>query len=145
MDNPMKGEVTFEAAGKTHTLVFSTNASCALEAHLDRGIADVLDEIGTWAQKTDAKGIPIPETMEQMKARAKLVRVSLVRALFWAGLSDHHPELTIEDAGKLMTEIGGMNATVQLLTSGLTASQPDAEETSIARPSNRAERRRLRK
>ena len=84
MANPVKGAVSFEAAGKSYTLSYSINALCELEEMLGEGVTEV-------AAKMGGKGG---------------TRLSLIRALFWAGLRDHHPEVTIVESGELMREYG---------------------------------------
>jgi hypothetical protein len=139
MGNPEKGEVSFQAGGETYTIVFSNNAWCVLEAHLDRGILDIYSEIESWAPKTDAKGKPIPETKEQEQARVKRIKLGFCRALFWAGLIDRHPDLTVKQAGEIMTSAGGLLPVMNLITTGILHSQPEASGT--PRPTNRAARR----
>ena len=79
MDNPKRGEVSFEYEGQKYTLHFSTNAICALEESLDQDIGSLL------------------EAMESDKPSMRLMR-----ALFLAGLSDNHPDIGLPDAGKLI-------------------------------------------
>lgn len=88
MANPVRGQVPFETGGKAYILSYSTNALCALEAEVDMGITQVAGLIAT------------PETM----------RLGMVRAVFWAGLLDHHAGMTVDDAGALMTELGMADA-----------------------------------
>lgn len=129
----MKGEVSFAAGDKTYTLVFSNNAFCALEKHLNRGIFEIYEEIASWSPKLDAKGKPLPETKGEMEARAKRIRLGFCRALFWAGLSERHPELTLEEAGALMTDAGGLIGVMNLISTGVSASHP-APEAGSSRP-----------
>lgn len=76
--NPHKGEVEFEARGETWTLRYSTNAICALEDDLDMGVEDIIERL---------QGSP---------------RMSLVRAVFRAGLGD----VSAETAGDLVDAVG---------------------------------------
>jgi hypothetical protein len=73
------GEVGFEADGKRYTLCFSVNAICELEDALDISF----EEIRTFKKKT-----------------------KLGRAMFWAAMTDNHPDLTLKDAGKIMAAVG---------------------------------------
>lgn len=84
MANPVKGEVAFEAAGKTYTLSYSVNALCALEEAAGEGVTQIAARMG------DPQGL----------------RLAMVRSLFWAGLRDHHPEVTVEECGRLMDGVG---------------------------------------
>ena len=134
MGNPQKGEITFEAGGKDYTLVFSNNAFCVLEDYLGRGVLDIYDEIGSWSPPLDAKGKPKPETEKEATARAKRIKLSFCRALFWAGLKDRHPEMTIEAAGNLMDEVGGLVGVMKIIANGVAAASPAAKEGGSARP-----------
>lgn len=146
MDNPIKGEVSFEAEGKAWTLVFDNNAWCALEAHLDRGILDIYQEIGSWSPPMDDKGEPLPETPQQANVRAKRIRMGFCRALFWAGLTARHRGMTIERAGTLMTSAGGLLGVMNLIAKGVSLAQSGTDEgqqtKAAARPPKGARRRR---
>jgi hypothetical protein len=133
MANPHRGEVSFEANGKIWTLRYSANALCALEAELDRGILDIAAEMQSWGPPLGADGKPLDETADQVAARARRVRLSFVRALFWAGLTEDAPHLTLAHAGDLMTEIGGLQVAVSLVVDAFAKAFPDAE-TKDARP-----------
>lgn len=84
MANKHKGEVSFEVAGVNYTMRFSANALCELEDALDMGINAVATQLGNPAS----------------------LRLKTVRAVFWAGLRDHHPDMTTVQAGDLVTELG---------------------------------------
>ena len=86
MANANRGEVEFTAGGKTYTLRYTTNALCELEDALDCGL---------------------PEIVERVRD-PKSVRLSTVRALVWAGLREHHPDITLLQAGTLVGEYGMM-------------------------------------
>jgi hypothetical protein len=79
-----KRETSFVAAGKTYTMVFSINALCELESDFD----DVVGEVAAVLAGTGKK------------------RITVMRKVFRAGLSDHHPEVTEKEAGAIMTAIG---------------------------------------
>lgn len=83
MANRFKGEVPFEANEKTYTMRFSANALCELEGVTGIGVNAVANQIAN------------PETL----------RLTMVRAVFWAGLRDHHPEITLHQAGEIITDI----------------------------------------
>lgn len=82
MANPHRGDTDIQAGDRSYTLCFSSNAVCEMEEHFDRPIA----EIGT-----------------MLDAGA---RFSDLRAVFWHGLRRHHPDLSLEDAGDVMDEVG---------------------------------------
>jgi len=112
MDNPKRGEVSFEADGKTYKMHFSTNAICALEEALDQDIGTLLDT---------------------MDGESPSMRV--MRALFQAGLSDNHPQVTVYDAGAIIDEITLAKAG-ELISSAVEKSFLAAEAGS-AKPGNR--------
>lgn len=89
MSNSLRGQSTFTSAGRSFTFCLSVNAICALEDHFEKGIA----AIGA------------------MMADPANLRFGTMRAVFWAGLRDHHAELTLEDAGRVMSEMGIPEAT----------------------------------
>lgn len=84
MANPVKGEVAFEAAGRPYTLSFSVNALCELEEALGLSVARISEVMG------DDNSVSLRN----------------VRALVWAGLRDHHPEVTQVEAGRLIDAVG---------------------------------------
>src|SRR5690606_4502101 len=85
MANPFRGGVPLTVGDKTYTLSFSVNAICELEDHFGgKPVAQIAD------------GLDDP----------KNVRMSTVRALVWAGLRDHHEEVSLKDAGLLASEAG---------------------------------------
>jgi len=143
MDNPETGDVSFEANGKTYVLRYTTAAYVALEAHLDRGIIDIYEELSTWSPPFDpAKQAPLKETPEQLVARVKRMRLGFMRALFWAGFHDLHREVTIEQAGELMETIGGMMEAYRLVVGGVSQSQARVGDGAARPPKGAAGRRR---
>jgi hypothetical protein len=83
MANKAKGEVGFEVDGKSYTLVFSINALCELENQLGGDVANIA-----------AAGF------------GGIKRYSTLRATFWAGLTDHHPNMTLQAVGKIINALG---------------------------------------
>ena len=96
MANPARGEVALKAGGLEYTLKFSTNAICELEDRLDKGLNTIV---------------------------ANMERVSTVRALLWAGLRAHHPEVTIAGVGEIIDGIG-IAAVTDTLGKALAAAFP---------------------
>lgn len=80
MANPHRGDTAVE--GTPYTLCFSSNSVCEMEEHF---------------------GAPISEVGAMLDGSAKL---SHIRAVLWFGLRRHHPELSEEDAGDVLDEIG---------------------------------------
>jgi len=81
--NKNKGEVSFEANERSYTMRFSANALCELEDVLNMGVNDVAEQM----------------------SKPKNLRIKTVRGIFWAGLRDHHPEITIQKAGDIIQDI----------------------------------------
>lgn len=101
MANPHRGEVSFDADGTLYTLHFSTNAFCELEAEMGVGlmqIAALLDK---------------PEKLSMQN----------LRLLFWAGLRDRHPDISLTDAGRIMDAFGMLDA-IQLAAKAFEAAFP---------------------
>jgi hypothetical protein len=104
MANAHKGELAFQAGGQDYTLRFSANAICELEQQVDRAEADIVASL---------QGTP---------------RYSLIRAVLWAGLTGHHPGITLKAAGDIMDALGGLAAAMQIVTRGLVLAFPDAPQ-----------------
>lgn len=139
MDNPETGDVSFEARGKRYTLRYTTAAFVSLEAHLDRGIFDIYEELATWSPQFDPKTKkPVPESDEQTLARIRKLRVGFMRALFWAGFHDLHRDVTVDEAGEIMKEIGGMMAAYRLVVEGISAAQQPPQAEAAGRPPKRS-------
>lgn len=83
MANKFKGDVSFESGEKTYTMRFSANALCELEDALEMGVNAIATHLAN------------PESM----------RWKMVRVVFWAGLRDHHQEITLHQAGEIITDI----------------------------------------
>lgn len=104
MANPMKGEASLRLAdGRTLTLAYSFDALCAVEEVAARSISEVLAEI--------SKGAP---------------RLTTARALIYGGLQQHHPEVTLTEAGELILSDGP--AVSEAMNRALAAAFPKAAE-----------------
>lgn len=100
MGNVVKGEVTFLDGDVTYTLLFDINTLCTLEAALGlNSIAEL--ELG-----------------EGMSTRT-------LRTVFWAGLIEHHPDLTEIAAGKILTRISSGEALSKVMQA-VAAAFPEA-------------------
>lgn len=87
MANPHRGEVAIQVGGVPYTLRFSINALCELEDHLGQGI----------------------NAVAAMMADPEKIRLKTLRAVFWAALIDHHPNIDVRAAGDLLAEAGAAN------------------------------------
>lgn len=109
MANDLKGEVAFEAAGKSYILKFSTNAICEAENIMRKPVLAIMAEID-W--------------------------ISTRRVLMWAALQPKHPGLELSDAGELMDALGPARS-IEVLTRAFNAAfppPPDVSEGGAARP-----------
>ena len=107
MGNPHKGEVEFTVGKKVYTLHFSINAMCELEEAMG--------------------GAGITELAMQMSDPSKF-KLKDMRTMFWAGLRDHHEAMTAQDAGRLMNDLGMMEA-MNLVAKAFTLAFPAVEDT----------------
>ena len=105
MANKHRGEYAFEANGQTYTVCFSSNALASAE---------------------DALGVGIGEIGELLGDVSKL-RIKTVRGLLWAGLSDHHKGLTVEDVGRIIDEVT-INTALEIIGEGFSRALPDAKK-----------------
>lgn len=104
--NPVKGEVSFVADERTYTLKFSIDAICALEAETSKGII---------ALTTDLQN---PEKMT----------ITVARQILWAGLREHHPDITLKEAGELIPLAGGLSAIMALTAQAMSSAFPRSKE-----------------
>lgn len=102
MANPHRGEVAFKAGDAEYKLSFSINALCELEDALGEGVNAVA------AQLSDPAS----------------VRIKTVRAVLWAGLLDNHSGLSLDDAGRIMSD-AGVPATMQAIGRAFAAAFPE--------------------
>jgi hypothetical protein len=84
MGNPHRGEVSLPAGDNTHVIRFTMNSICRLEDHL---------------------GKPVTEIAALLQNPAGF-RMGMARAILWAGLLDKNPEITLETAGDIATDVG---------------------------------------
>jgi hypothetical protein len=121
MANLQKGEVSLPAGDKTYTLSYSVNAFCHLEEADGRSFAEIITDLMK------------PDTLSVRK----------LRQFVHAGLIDHHPDVTVEEAGRIIMAAGGIDVVMKAVGSGLEASMPDKEASGTPRPRNRADRRKV--
>jgi hypothetical protein len=100
MANPHKGEVSFDANGAAYTLRYSINAICELENETGKGIVALMTEL---------------EDPTRMS-------MTLARQIMWAGLREHHPDITVKAAGELISAAGGLMRFVQVLNTAFAES-----------------------
>lgn len=110
MTNPHRGQATFTVDGKTYTMRGSIDAICALESISGKGMIAIIRELSD------------PELMS----------LSLTRQVLWAMLQEHHPEMTLQDAGELIPAAGGLKAITKSIEEALVRMSPDiAKEAGV--------------
>jgi hypothetical protein len=90
MINPHKGEISFESNGQRYVLQYSIDAICTLEGETGKGIVALATEL------------------------EKSPSMTLMRQLIWAGLLEHHPDMTLKEAGELILAAGGLVGAMSL-------------------------------
>ncbi|MBY6163968.1 hypothetical protein KUV73_24005 [Mameliella alba] len=106
MANRIRGVFPFEAGGESYVMQYTANGMCALE--------DTTGQTATaFLQGLDAAG-------ENLSFRD-------ARLLFWAGLQEHHEGLTLHQAGKIMTALGGIVPAMEMTAQAVQASMPEAK------------------
>lgn len=103
------GALPFEADGRAWRLAFSFNALCRME-QLVESQADI-----------------------EALLRGEPPSMSAVRAAMLAGLSDAHPDLTHDDAGRLIDHLGHARA-ASLIYQALVLAFPPARKGDAPRP-----------
>lgn len=104
MANPFRGETTLRAGGKDFTLVFNSNAMCALEQVLK-----------------------MPFTQFGLRAAQGHFGFEEARAMLYVGMLKHHKSTTLERCGELMDEIG-ITETINLCMGAMKHVFPKAAE-----------------
>lgn len=89
MGNPHRGEVAFEVDGKNYNLRYSANAICEMEDALKMSVNSIV------------KKMQDPDGMS----------IGIARTIFWAGLTDRHPDIDVKAAGALIDGLGISGAT----------------------------------
>lgn len=108
MANRERGEIRFAVGGKTYTLVLNTHTMATLEEHFS-----TIDNEVPW---------------DVIWTRVLRGSVRTVRALLWAMLQQHHPNVTLEGAAKLIDEAGGFEGLTHILKEATKASTPDPQD-----------------
>jgi hypothetical protein len=94
--------------GRTFTLVLDIDAMCALEEHFSSATHDA-----TW---------------DEIAAKVNKGSVRVVRALIWAMLQRHHPDMSVVEAGHLMNDAGGILGLAKVLKVAMESATPDPED-----------------
>jgi hypothetical protein len=108
MANRERGEWTVEVEAKTYRLQFSINAMCEVEEMLS----------------TPGKRIGFNTFLTEYLPDGRYLDQRLA---MWAALREHHPEITVAEAGWVIDRIG-WNRAAAGLAALLNGTQPDAED-----------------
>lgn len=111
MANRQKGEMSFDADGKTYVLCFSSNALCELE---------------------DAIGVGVVR-LGELLSNVETLKLKDVRAVLWAGLTDHQKGIDVKSVGRIIDTIGIARA-VEIISSGMSLAFPSEEADSPREP-----------
>lgn len=103
--NAFRGEVALIHDGATYTLVLDFNSLCEFEAETGKNALTILD------------GMDVGE-----------VSAVDLRALMWAGLREHHPDITLQMAGRILS------ANVNALQLAADAAKPEVAQGNVSRP-----------
>jgi len=107
MPNPLKGEVSIGLGKETFTLFYDVDTLCVAEDLLNLSTAEILSGV-----------------------TARKVRMGFMRGLLWAGLRQHHPDLSLVEVGERFLGPGGIGvsgAQVKILDA-LAAAFPVAKD-----------------
>lgn len=116
MANLERGEVTLEVEGRRYTLVLPLNAICELE---------------TTVARDGAGPLPFPLFLMRLNQGRSF---SDTRAFLYAALRTHHPKVTLESAGNLIEQAGGIDAVFAKFWAVLESAKPDEEDDATSRP-----------
>lgn len=109
MTNKLRGEVALSVGSgdtaKTYILRFSANALCDLEEITGKSIMNIMADVKD------------PEKMS----------MTTVRAMIYAGLKEHHPKITLQDAGNIVQDLTMLGAYLKVAEAAK-AAFPDVEE-----------------
>jgi tail tube GTA-gp10-like protein len=116
MANPHKGEVEFTVDRTAYTLSFSINAMCELENALGGNVVELAG----------------------MMADPSKMTFNKIRAVFWAGLLDHHDGIDEVAAGRIMKDVG-FAAAAELIVKAFTVAFPEVQGSApLAKGAKRA-------
>lgn len=104
MANPHRGEVEIKAPSGTFILRLSINAIAEIENLLDQGINQIATSL----------------------ADPSRLRLATLRAIVWGGLREKHPDLSLFNAGELISEVG-VDAITDAVQQAFTLAFPSVE------------------
>ena len=108
MANPERGEVALTIGDRTYTLVLDMDGICQAEA----------------AMSSPGQIVSITEIFYG----AAIGSQRHARALVWASLQRHQPDISLQRAGELMAEFGGAEKFFEVVKELRKTTEPDAED-----------------
>lgn len=123
MANRERGEVSLTVAGQVYTMVLDIAAICELE-----------DLFSTKEREA---------TFQDILQRVNRNSVRHIRGMVWAALRRHHRALTLEQAGQLIEDAGGLVAFGEKLAEIAKSTRPDPEDLSEGNRPQKAQRRKV--
>ena len=107
MANPERSEVAVTIGGAEYTLRFSTNAIVALETETGERAIPFVKRLSTDIRAPHERPETKDKTKDERADELRLVSdvgIGDLRVLTWAGLRDHHAQLSVADVGDLMDQ-----------------------------------------
>lgn len=106
--NAEKGETSVVIGGVTYVLAQHYNGLMALQTLCAR----------------EGKKPSVTEMLQRLQEED----LEMFRGFFWALLQRHHPHISLEQAGDLITEAGGIGVVDRLIQRAQAASSPDVAD-----------------
>lgn len=114
------GEVILDVGGKAYTLILDIQGICALE---------------------DLFSTPDREvSFHEVLARVQRNSVRHIRGIVWASLRRHHASMSLEDAGDLIQQAGGLAGFSKKLEAIAKSTQPDQEDVAVLKKKGRPQK-----
>ena len=119
MGNKQNGEVSFRALSKDWVLRYGINGLCRLEDETGKSAIEVASSLNT----EDGEG-------------GAAIKISDIRLVFFCGLVGQHADVTLEQVGDIIDDIG-IERAGPLLGEAFSAAFPDPEEGGEGKPEGR--------
>lgn len=102
MANRHKGDVSVKVGEREFIFRFSIDALCQLEEQTGKTIIEIGQILNSGR-----------------------IGVTLTRSLVWAALREHHPEITLKEAGEMLPDMGGAVGAMGPITQAFGAAFPE--------------------
>lgn len=104
MGNALKGIVDVQACGGIYKLQFTINGMCEFEAAAERSFIEFVQSLSKGGDR---------------------LLLSDLRLLIWAGFQEHHPSMTLRQAGEIITDLGGLGPTMDIIQDAIGKAMPE--------------------